>query len=79
MLVKSQWLTAKTQRPPFQEVFVAFNIICKEGISALQTTKKAPFQVLFLYLKVVAAVVIGGLVLPVEVNKVVEDGALSVV
>lgn len=42
-------------------------------------TKKAPFQVLFLYLKVVAAVVIGGLVLPVEVDKVVEDGALGVV
>lgn len=63
----------------FREAFVAFNIICKEGISALQTTKKAPFQVLLLYLKVVAAVVISGLVLPVEVDKVVKDGALGVV
>lgn len=41
--------------------------------------KKAPDWVLSLYLKVVAAVVIGGLVLPVEVDKVVEDGALGVV
>ena len=39
----------------------------------LLATKKAPDWVLLLYFEVVAAVVVGGLVLPVEVDKVFDN------
>ena len=61
-----------------------FGALCKafsqrEGLSFAISHKKAPDWVLLLYLEVVATIVVGGLVLPVEVDKVIENSALSVV